>query len=85
MVMAHELRNENNQVLVDIPYRNYRNWIINKYPKFYNKFSESFQFEKLSKFQKLANFGVFCPFDIPYKNDRNWIINKFPKFYNLEH
>ena len=30
-----------------------------------NKFSEFFQFQKLSKFQKMANFGIVYPFDIP--------------------
>ena len=40
-------------------FTNFLNWKI-------NKFSEFFQFGKPSKFQKLANFGIVCPFDIPH-------------------
>ena len=48
---------------------NFPNWKINNVQKCYNlkniKIPEFFVFGKLSKFQKLTNFGIVRLFDIP--------------------
>ena len=58
---------------------NFSNWKI-------KKFSEFFQFQKLSKFQKISNFRIVHPFDI-VKKFRRFIFSififywsNFPKF-----